>query len=84
LGRISKIKEATIKLYKEHLVKSYPYSEEDKEGVIIWETPRKCRMQFKELSVEDGYAKTVKMYKRVHLSSRISISIQNGYVVVEF
>lgn len=84
MGKLSKIKNAVIKFYKEHLVKTYPYFEEDKEGIITWESPRKCRMQFKELSVEDGYAKTVKMYKRVHLYGRVSISIQEGYVVVEF
>lgn len=84
MGKLSKIKNAVIKLYKKYFVKTYPYSEEDKEGVITWESPRKCRMQFKELSVEDGYTKTVKMYKRVHLCGRVHISIQEGYVVVEF
>lgn len=84
MGKLSRLKDATVKLYKEHLVKAYPYSEEDKEGTITWESPHRCRMQFKELSVEDGYTKTVKMYKRVHLYGRISISIQEGYVVVEF
>jgi len=81
---MSKIKDAIVKLYEEHVDKTYPYTEEDDEGVITWESSRRCKMLFKELSVKDGYNKTVKAYKKGHLLKRVSINIEGNYVVVQF
>lgn len=84
MGKLSKIKHVSTDLYNRHIGNLFPYSEEDEEGIVVYESPRKCRMKFKGISVKEGYDKTVKMYKKIHLLNHIYISIDGEFVVVQF
>jgi hypothetical protein len=70
-------------IYNNHIMDGYPKVEEDNEGIIYWVTPKICRMEFKELTPQQGYIKTMEKFKRVRMDKFINCYIDDKYVVVE-
>jgi hypothetical protein len=73
-----------IKKYNNHVLSQYPRIEEDSEGIITWENPRKYSMVFKGITVDEGYNKTVSKFKLFHLYKSVKISIIGNTVEVEY
>jgi hypothetical protein len=69
--------------YDEHILDKYPKVEEDSEGTMYWATLKICRMEFKELTPQQGYVKTMEKFKRVRMDKFINCYIDDKYVVVE-
>jgi hypothetical protein len=70
--------------YREHMLTKYPKTEVDSEGVMLWESPKKCKMIFHELTPEQGYIKTVDKFNKYHVNEFVRIYIDGVYVVVEW
>ncbi len=77
-----KIGRKLASLFNIHSDRIFPYSEEDKEGVITWETPKKCRMLFKDKTVAEGYLETINRFKKLKLDKYVMIYIEGEKVVV--
>jgi hypothetical protein len=78
-----RIKGVTVKLYNEHTLKKYPYDEEDSEGISHWMNPKLVKMEFKDLTPEQGYNKTMGKFKLIRMDKFIKCYIEDKYVVVE-
>jgi hypothetical protein len=74
---------ATVKLYNEHTLKEYPYDEEDSEGISHWFNPKLVKLEFKGLTSQQGYVKTMSKFKLIRMDKFIKCYIEDKYVVVE-
>jgi len=70
--------------FQEHEKRTYPYIEEDDEGVTRWLSPRMALLKFKGITVQEGYSRTVNKFKYTQKIHKTSISIEGDYVVVIF
>jgi hypothetical protein len=83
LKSIKKAREL-ITEFREHEKRTYPYIEEDDEGVMRWLSPRMALLKFKGITVQEGYERTINKFKYIQRIHKISISIEGDYVVVSF
>jgi hypothetical protein len=83
-GRVDKAIERLRVAYDKQLMKHYPQIEEDYEGISIWENPKKVKMQFKGITPEQGYSKTMEKFRMLHIDRFINCYIEGIYVVVEY
>jgi hypothetical protein len=70
--------------YDNHIQSQYPKIEEDSEGISIWESPKKVRMEFKTLTPQQGYDKTTSKFNKLHLTKFIRCYIEDTCVVIEY
>ena len=82
--RLENIKNNAIKIVNDHLQTNYPKIEEDGEGIATWESPKRVKMQFKNITPVEGYLKTMTKFKRLHMDKYIRCYLENGLVVIEF
>jgi len=82
--RIKKVVNDSIASYNQHVKKNYPYSEEDGEGVMTYRDSHHVTMTFKNLSVKDGYDKTVKSFRKLQRFRKIRIYIVRETIEVDF
>jgi len=73
-----------IEGFKVHKKRTYPYIEEDDEGVTRWLSPRMALLKFKGITVQEGYERTINKFKYIKRIHKTSISIEGDYVVVNF
>jgi hypothetical protein len=73
-----------IEGFKVHEKRTYPYVEEDSEGITKWLSPRMALLKFKGITVQEGYSRTVNKFKYTQRIHKTSISIEGDYVVVNF
>lgn len=76
--------EQYIKEFQEHEKRTYPYIEEDGEGVATYISPRRVEMTFKGLTPKEGYDKTVNKFKLIGRIHKVWITLEGDKVVVNF
>jgi hypothetical protein len=70
-------------MHHKHIMDSYPRIEEDNEGIMYWSSPKICRMEFRELTPQQGYDKTMNKFRLARMDKFIKCYIDDKYVVVE-
>jgi hypothetical protein len=83
LNAIKKAKEY-IGEFQEHEKRTYPYSDEDDEGVSTYTSSRHVELVFKGITPEEGYKKTINKFKLIGRIHKVRIELVNGKVVVDF
>jgi hypothetical protein len=86
INELNAIKKAKgyIEDFKAHEKRTYPYSEEDNEGVSTYTSSRHVELIFKGITPEEGYKKTINKFKLIGRLHRVRIELVNGKVVVDF
>jgi hypothetical protein len=69
--------------HDKHILNKYPKTEEDSEGIMYWESPKHVRMEFRGLTPQQGYVKTMSKLKLTRMDKFIKCYIEDKYVVVE-
>ena len=82
-NRVRELKRQTMELFNSHKIQVFPRIEEDGEGIMTWENPKKCKMFFKEKSTTEGYQDTINIFKKARLIKYVRIYIEEDKVVVE-
>ena len=72
-----------IEDFRVHEKRTYPYIEEDDEGVMTYLSPRKVEMVFKGISPNEGYKKTVNRFKLLGRLHKVRIELEDDKVVVD-
>jgi hypothetical protein len=73
-----------IEGFKGHEKRTYPYVEEDNEGITRWLSPRMALLKFNGITIQEGYKRTVDKFKYIQRIHKTSISIEGDYIVVSF
>jgi hypothetical protein len=86
INELNAIKKAKgyIEDFKTHEKRTYPYSEEDDEGVSTFTSSRHVELIFKGITPEEGYRKTVDKFKLIGRIHKVRIALVNDKVVVDF
>lgn len=70
--------------FRIHEKRTYPYSEEDGEGIATHTSSRRVEMTFKGLTPKEGYEKTINKFKLIGRIHKVRITLESDKVVVSF
>jgi hypothetical protein len=83
LKSIKKVKEL-ITGFREHEKRTYPYIEEDDEGISTYLSPRHVELVFRGTTPKEGYERTVNRFKLIGRIHKTRITLEGDKVVVDF
>ena len=70
--------------FREHEEETYPYTEEDNEGIATYLSPHHVEMVFKGITPSEGYRKTINRFKLIGKLHKTMITLEGDKVVVVF
>jgi hypothetical protein len=70
--------------FQDHERRTYPYTEEDSEGIITYFSSKHAEMTFKGISPREGYEKTINKFKLIKRIHKTRITLEGDKVVVDF